>query len=286
MFQIQDIFQNQWLIHHESALAYLPQFINYLKGGELSTESKELVARSDPYTIEAGTNIVTGWRIGDYDIPRNSVAVIPVNGVIMKYGYSGTQRIQQRIAEAEVNPNIIAILFYVESPGGMVSGTDITEQTILNCKKPTIGFGSGLVASAAMWIFAACNYRILSSRLDQIGSIGTKVSIKDFSGLMEKYGITIKDVYASLSTEKDNVIRELLENNNDKPLIKQLDFVNKAFHTSIQTNLKISASSEVFSGGIYFAEEGISHGLANEVNSFPYAVELAYNRGMAAAFTN
>lgn len=284
MFQIQDLLQNQWLIHQGSALAYLPQLINYLKGGELNLESQELMARNEPYTIEAKTNIVTGWEIGDYDIPKNSIAVIPVNGVIMKYGYTGTQKIQQRIAQAEANPNIIAHLFYTESPGGMVSGTDTTETAILNCTKPTIGFGSGLVASAAMWLFAACKYRILSSPLDQIGSIGTMASIKDFSGLMEKYGVVIKEVYATLSTDKNGVLKELLINDNDAPIVKQLDFINEAFHASIRSNLGIASTSEVFSGGIYFAKDGIELGLANEINTLSYAVEYAYNMGIANSY--
>ncbi len=283
---LEEIFQNQWLIHEASAKAYIPQFIAYLQGAKLTIDAEEVIARSKPYSTNAQNNIVSDWELGESDIPENSIAVIPITGAIRKYGYSGSMSIQRRIQQAEGNPNIIAIVFLVESPGGMVSNTDVTAQMIKNCKKPTVGYVTQMVASAAMWLFSAMDYRILSSPLDSIGSIGTMASLQDLSGLEEKYGIKIIDIYATLSTKKNNEVRELLENNNDAPIKEHLDFINAAFHKTIRDNLGLTEKSEVFTGAIYNAERGIELGLANEINTFSHAVERAYQLGMAQSFVN
>lgn len=287
MFHIlEEVFQNQWLIHKESALSYLPQLIAYFKGASIEFESKEFLQRNTPYYTNAETNTVTGWEISDAEIPENSVAVIPVNTVIRKYGYSGTVEIQKRIIQAEANPNVISIVFWFETPGGMVANTDVTANMIRACEKPTVGFASTMVASAGMWLYSACDYRIIQSKLDHIGSIGTMASVQDIRGMEDKLGIKMIDIYASLSTRKNEDIRELLENDNPEPIRKRLDYLNEAFHSSIRENLGIKKDSEVFTGKLYLAEEGIRLGLANEINSYAYAIDYASKAGIAKFIKN
>lgn len=288
MFNIlQEIFQNYWLIHHDSAKAYLPHLIAAFKGVEFNLENQEIIERNTPGIVSHGkTSIVKDWELSEIDIPENSIAIIPIKNVIRKYGWSGTAQIQQRIAQAEGNQNIIAILFWFETPGGMVTNTDLTAIDIKNCKKPTVGFASQMVASAGMWLYSACDYRILSSPLDRIGSIGTMASLTDLRGLEEKFGIKVIDLYASLSTNKNNEIRELLENNNSAPIVETLDFMNAAFHAAIRENLGLNDKSPVFTGEIYFAEEGVKQGLANEINTLSYAIEKAYQLGLTNSYVN
>jgi len=280
---IEEVFQNNWLIHKDIALSYLPQLISYLNGNKLEFNSEELIQRNKPYIINNQTSIVGTHDLEDIDIPENSIAVIPIVGIIRKYGYYGTQELINKIALAEQNPQIIAILFYYETGGGMVTNTDIAAEAIKNCTIPTIAFASGIVASAGMWLYSASNYRIIQSKLDSIGSIGTMVQLADYNGFYEKYGINIYEIYATLSTKKNNEIRELFDKQNDKPMIESLDFVNAEFHSVISRNLNIKSDSEVFTGELYYAERGIELGLANEINSFDYAVAKANELGLAKA---
>ncbi len=283
---IQDVFSNQWLIHKESALAYLPHLIAYIKGADLKINNEAFNARVTPYYIDARSQVVTPWEMEEGNVPENSIAVIPVMGAVRKYGYNGTVKIQNRIRMAEDNENVIAILFLFETPGGMVTNTDLTAEMIKNCTKPTVGFAQGMVASAGMWMFSACDYRIIQSKLDRIGSIGVMASITDVKKLEEKWGFSVKDIYATLSTKKNEAIRALFDKADESLMVEHLDYINDEFHACIRENLGINKDSEVFTGKIYFAEEGVSLGLANEINSLDYALEYAENLGLIELIKN
>ncbi len=280
MTKVEEVFQNYWLIHNESAISYLPLLISYLKTGQSDFMSEDFKARVAPYYMSQSAS---GFERADMSQSENLVAVIPVMGALTKWGYNGTQKLIERTMAAESDPNVSAILYYFETPGGMVTNNDLAALTIKSCSKPTIGFGSSLVASAGMWLFSACNYRILSSKLDRIGSVGTMATFTDMSQfLKEKLGINVYEIYASLSSDKNNEIRELIAGNQTL-LVASLDFLNEAFHEAIRTNLNIPKDSEVFTGKIFFAEKGIELGLADEINSLEYAVKLAHGKGIANA---
>jgi ClpP class serine protease len=185
---------------------------------------------------------------------------------------------------ASDNPNICAVVFLVNSPGGMVFYTDITAQTIKDLQKPSVSVIFNCAASAAMWLISATDYRIATSQMDRIGSIGVKTSVMDLTGLLkDKLGISVFEIYASLSTKKDFQYRELLKDpSNPQPIIDELDQTNAIFQQAIIDNLGISKDSEVFSGDIYGAKQAIQLGLINEINTMEYAIQYAYNLGLAS----
>jgi ClpP class serine protease len=103
--------------------------------------------------------------------------------------------------------------------------------------------------------------------------------------LKEKLNIDIIDIYADKSTAKNIEVRTLLDNSltmeERTALIREdLNYVNDFFHKAIQDNLGIVPSSEVFTGKIYNATRAIEMGLAHEINTFEYAVNLAFKMGL------
>ncbi|MHC1707500.1 MAG: S49 family peptidase [Bacteroidales bacterium] len=275
----------RWLIHRDEVLSYLPVMVSFINGNKLAIEDfADDKTRNKPYILtpyilkkSQGPNMVTEYELNDLSIPENSIAVIPIIGVIYSYK---TQNLVNSIIEAENNPNISAILFVVNSPGGMVFYTDIAADVIKNTQKPTVAYVLNMAASAAMWLISAMDERIVSSRLDMVGSIGVMTTFMDMTGLLkEKLGITIYELYASKSTRKNNHIRELLKGN-DKPILDDLDFTNEVFHQVIRENLGIKEDSEVFTGEIYNAEKAISLGLADRIGTFEQAIDSAYKKGL------
>ena len=283
-----ELLSARWLIHRDTALSYLPLFIAALNGGEklagfLNDAGSQL--KQD----ERSKSKVVGFRAGasgetvqyDFDdssIPDNSIAIIPISGVILPWR---SMIIEEQIRCASENDKIIAILFPTNSPGGTVFYVDILAKTIKDCKKPTVAVIMNMAASAAMWLTSAMNYRIATSPMDSIGSIGVFTSFTDMQVLLkEKLGISIVDIYATKSTRKNEMTRQLLEAGNKKPIVDDLDFVNDIFHKAIQDNMGIKADSEVFDGAIYNAQDAITQGLINEINSLDYAIEYAYTAGL------
>jgi signal peptide peptidase SppA len=277
--RIFSILSAQWLIHEDTAISYLPVLIAFIRGQEILLKSED---EHTPYVVawnDPAQNIYTAgtWELDDDTIPDNSVSVLQIDGPITSWD---SQYLIAKLRKIEANPQIISILLQVNSPGGMVSQIDLLASTIKSLSKPTVALVSGMAASAAMWVISGASYRIATSKIDVLGSIGTKTSIEDYSGLLEKVGIKITDIYATKSTRKDEEYREFVEKGNKKPMTDFVDFVNEVFHEAIRTNMGISADSEVFTGAAFFAEKAIELGLINEINTMDYALQTAYKLGL------
>ncbi len=279
--RLQQILQAKWLINADVIQSYIPIFLSLLSGQSINLS--DFKDDKKAYAVAVGMNTATKYDLDNPNILENSVAVIPVNGVITTWK---SMEIENSIKMAQANPNIIAILFITSTPGGMVVYTDILSNSIKNCSIPTVSFVIGMLASAGMWMMSGANKIIMSSPLDYIGSIGVMTSYTDFSKLMEKYGITSKELYARKSGRKNEFHRALMdasltEEEKVAGILDDLDFTNEYFHNAISTNMGIPLDSEVFSGAIYSAQKGIDLGLAHEINpSVEYALETAYNLGL------
>ncbi|MFZ4522997.1 MAG: S49 family peptidase [Bacteroidales bacterium] len=282
--RIHAILGAQWLIHQDSAVSYLPLLISLFRGQDPETgsalENKPVVmAWSDP-ARPIGT--VGKWTLEDSSIPENSVAIIPVKGPICSWD---SIELMTMLRQAQANDRINSVLLPVNSPGGMVSQTDLLAATIKDLGKPTVAVVMGMSASAAMWVMSAASYRIATSPIDVIGSVGTKVSLQNYSGLLEKIGIKLEDFYATSSTRKDEEVRAAKQGNL-QPMTGYVDFVNDVFHQAIRDNLNIEAGSEVFTGATFFAEKAQQLGLINEINTMDYALTKAYQLGLKNKLIN
>ena len=275
----------QWLIHQDTAISYLPVLIAFVKGQELLIKP---AGDKKPYVVAwsgaAQTVPAIGkWELADASIPENSVAVIPVDGVICSWD---SVNLMSMLRDAGANPNINSILLVVNSPGGMVSQIDLLAASIKNLSKPTVSVIMGMAASAAMWVISATTYRIATSPLDVIGSVGTKTSIQDYSGLLEKTGIKITDFYATKATRKDEEVRSIKANGDTKPMTDFVDFVNEVFHSAIRENLGIADGCEVFTGATFFAAKAQELGLINEISSMEYALAKTFQLGIENKLLN
>jgi ClpP class serine protease len=276
-----------WLISSDTVLSYLPTFIAFLNGGKFDLqnihEKKPSVMAFNMDGTPQPINIVKDYCLEDPTIPENSLAIIPIQDVILSWK---TMQLINDIKAADQNPQINSILFAVSSPGGMTSQLDIASKAIKDLSIPSVAVIFEMCASAAMWLTSAMTYRIATSPMDQVGSIGTKASFNDFSGLLkEKIGINITDFYATKSVNKDGAIRAFLANGDKAPITAKIDFINEYFHSQIQSNLGIKPESEVFSGDIYYAEKAKELGLINEINTMDYALSYAYTLGLTNKIT-
>lgn len=130
----------------------------------------------------------------------DGVARIPVRGLIMRdvprwmsyYGREATAvgDIAARIAEAEADPHVSAILLEVSSPGGTVGGVLETGEAIRAATKPTHAHIEDLGASAAYWLASQAD-TLAASPNASVGSIGVYTVAADFSRAAEDAGIKV-----------------------------------------------------------------------------------------------
>lgn len=283
-FSVTDIFNAKWLLARDTIANFFPIFIHFIQGGKV-----DLSFFGVEKDVKA-TYVACDGAVGPMDlmynpnIPKDSVAVIPVNGIVLGFK---SQMIEQLLCMANDNPNINSILLLVNSPGGSVYYTDILSNSIKGNEKPVLSYVRNICASGAMWIASSSSKIMVSSQMDQLGSIGTYTSIMDVNNmLVTKLGINIWEIYATKSTDKNIEFRNLISNGETEAIINSLDFINEIFHTTINENRGIDLGSEVYKGGIYYANDAINLGLADEISSYKQAIEQTYYAGIAYKTNN
>lgn len=288
--RITQLLNARWLIDAEVVYNYLPVFLSFLNGQKFTALNQSSDVK--PYAVAASggqLNLVHRYDLNAADLPENSVALIPIQGEILSWR---TMELVQFINQAESNPAIIAVIFLVNSPGGMVFYTDIAAAAIKSMQKPSVAFVLNVAASAAMWLISGTNRIIASSPMDRFGSIGVMAKVMDFSRMFkEKLNIDIYEICADKSALKNAEMRTLLDQSltmeeRTAPIRGDLNFVNDLFHQAICENLSITADSEVFDGKTYYAARAIELGLAHEINTFEYAANYVYKLGLTNSINN
>lgn len=281
-----------WAIEPNAAEAYRPIVQAILKGESTNglmplVELKEDFSKNQqPFFVntmdECGSKMTASIHSTFDDIkaaPRNSVAITPLTGVVMKNdfcGSPGTKTLNSWMKEADSNENIIAHVLYVDSPGGSVDGTMDFSESIKTLNKPVVAFADGLMASAAYWIGSSAKHIMASNKLNQIGSIGTYITLTDWSKHDEMNGIRDIEIYATKSTEKNIEYREALKGNED--LMKQrLDVFNEAFLSGVKRNRfgKSLNADNTLKGQLHFSSEALQYGLIDSIGTFEDAVNKA-----------
>lgn len=280
---ISAILRGAWLIDANEARNYLPLVANVLKGNTLFEASSEddNTEREIP-VLRVGASeirVVSGYwsmvrlREDAHKLPANSTVIVPISGAIMKEdadcGPIGSMTIASYINEISQIKNVATILFDIDSPGGMVDGTQTLAQAIKNSPKKTIGLvNDGMAASAAYWIASGCDELYCSQKTDVVGSIGVYVTFADFKAYYEKEGLKIHEIYSNRSSEKNKDYKDALAGNYDG-IKANLDFIADEFISAVKTNrpnINLSAGNP-FKGATFYAEQALEIGLIDGIKS-------------------
>lgn len=132
-------------------------------------------------------------------VDRKGIATIPIVGpmapashAMMKmFGGTSTSELKSSFARALNDNKIKGVLMPVNSPGGNNAMIDETASLIHQVaqRKPVVAHVFGQNGSAAYYTTSQATKIYAENRTNQIGSIGTRLVIKDFSEAMEKAGI-------------------------------------------------------------------------------------------------
>lgn len=179
---------------HEPVLMWEPKLVSLIESQKVlraNAEQKEPV-----YHVAVGDKTIAMALGAGYTTLQGGIAVVPVIGPIFKgagaYGYTDQTELRMHIRNATHDPNVSAIMLYIFSPGGSVAGTqDLADEIRAASKvKPTAAYAEDLMASAAMWIGAACD-EIYCNASALIGSIGVVTAIGDYTKMLENAGVKI-----------------------------------------------------------------------------------------------
>lgn len=149
----------------------------------------------------------------------DGVLQIPIKGVLLNdfpytfFGWAtGYDYILRAFQRGMADDNVKGIALVIDSPGGMVAGCFDAADKALALKastgKPVAAFAAEHAYSAA-YVWACVGDTITVSRTGGVGSIGVVTMHVDYSGAMDKAGITVTYIHAGAHKVDGNAYNPL-----------------------------------------------------------------------------
>ncbi len=179
---------------------------------------------------------------------------------------------------AEKNPNVKAVILRINSPGGAVGATQEIYDEVKRIKaagKIVVVSVGDIAASGAYYISSPAD-KIVANPGSLVGSIGVVMSGLQYSGLMDRFGVTVnviksgdyKDIMSPYRPMTDAERRQLQSIVMDS-WRQFVDCVAEG------RNLNIDKAEKLADGRLYSAVQALDLGLIDELGDFQKAVDIA-----------
>jgi protease IV len=225
----------------------------------------------------------------DTELTNYNTAIIPIKGVISTADSSGflaedtvsSSDIIEQIEKAKNDPNVKAIIFEINSPGGSPVATDEITEEIKSLKDNNITVVAWIRevgASGAYWISTASEH-IVANRMSIVGSIGVIGSYIEWYGLMNKYNVTYKRLVSGEFKDSGTPYRPL--SSAEEIMIQdKLDVLHRYFieEVSNNRNMSIDNVTKLASGEIFLGVEAKASGLIDETGGKAEAIKYIENK--------
>lgn len=144
-------------------------------------------------------------RDGETVLGGAHVARLTVSGTITE-----DRRITEAIDAVGRDDSARALLVVIDSPGGTVSGGESLHGAIARVagRKPVVAVMGGTAASAG-YMIAMPAARVFARESSLTGSIGVKLMLPEFSGLMEKLGVGDNTLASGPLKDEPSLARKL-----------------------------------------------------------------------------
>lgn len=265
---IKHLIDGIWMIHPSAASAWLPVYEGAFAGLELSQEEEP--ENSIPYTVSAKGFDSPGSK------SEQKVFVASLRGVVLKHdatcGPVGTRSIAQRLMAADKQEDIIGHILVTESGGGLSSAVPELADAIATLQKPIVAWIDGISASAAYYINSYCNHIMASRETDQVGCIGTLVTLEGYPRYSKlPDGKVIARIYADGADEKNEEYEQALEGNFKAIKERVLNPHNEKFKNDVKAN-RAGALPEHLRGRTFHASQVVGT-LIDSIGSLEDAVQ-------------
>jgi protease IV len=220
------------------------------------------------------TSMLLAWAIEGFSMQDESygnVAVVPIKGVIMSSQGTGlfdpeaadSSTIINFIEKADSDPSIKAIMLDIDSPGGSPVATDEIARAVKNANKTTIAVIHETGASGAFWVATAAD-TVVANPMSVVGSIGVYSSYLDFSGLMQKYGVTYNRVVGGQYKDMGSPYKELTPEE-QTILQSKIDKIHMRFIKAVaeNRNLSVERVTQLSTGEFFLGEEAKEYGFVD-----------------------
>jgi capsid assembly protease len=210
-------------------------------------------------------------------------AVIPIRGYIYRrsdrwsrrFGESTQDLIVESMRDAVEDPSVSRIVLDVDSPGGAALGLGDTYDVLraLARKKPTVSVVAGYGCSAAYFLACAAP-RVFVGQDSIVGSIGTFMTVTDFTKYLADLGIQEIDI---VSSQSPNKLPDPKTKAGRAQLQAEVDALAQVFVEKVAEGRGVSVAtvlSDFGQGGVFVGAAGVEAGLADDVSSLEQVLAL------------
>ena len=227
---------------------------------------------------EAATGRPAGAERQPYQLV-DGVAIISISGVITKLdsawnricGMTSSQLAQQDLQAALDDRQAHSVLLWIDSPGGMVDGTEELANAVFAARqvKPIVSLGDGCMCSAAMWVGAAAERVYITSNTTESGSIGVVTAHTDISQAEAQRGVKTTEItagaYKRIASQHGPLSADGLAY-----IQGQLDHIYTLFVDSISKFRGVSVDTvlaQMADGRVFLGQQAVEAGLVDGVSS-------------------
>ena len=213
-----------------------------------------------------------------------SIARVAIRGSLMKgqssFGGTSTVQLRRDIRQAAANPDVRAILLDVESPGGTVAGTaDLAaEVKAASRRKPVWAHVDDLAASAAYWVASQADMVFANDRTALVGSIGTIMTVYDYSAAAEKEGVKAL-VFATGPLKGAGAPGSVVTEAQQAYFQRLIDDAQRSFDAAVKAGRGLSAAelAAVRTGGVFPAGDAVGLKLIDGIRPIDRTLEALAN---------
>lgn len=279
---LHEIITSPWFIEAQYANDHFPMLVRLMRGDPFVSPYADDAERLGDQSKIAFLNNSVPFTVDAFDIYKHadkitepSLYILDIKGPITKYdtfcGPDGMLSKAYWIQKADMHPNVFGHVINIDSGGGSGYAARYMGEVLSKLKKPVFAFIEDFAASAAYWIASAANanHITISSKMAMAGSIGTYMTLRDYSKMLKKTGIAEVDVYASKSTAKNIEYRLMQIGKYDEAAkIAQVkaDQFNDFFHNQVIGSRGSKLKSDAWNTGeMFFAQDAVDIGLVDDV---------------------
>jgi protease-4 len=219
------------------------------------------------------------------------IAIVRVEGVILPgeapppnpfagaAGVAYSQQIIDDLEQANENEDVVAIVLFVDSPGGSAFASDEVALKLNEVDKPIIAAMGSVAASGGYYVSAPTD-EIWAAPQTLTCSIGVISQFPNFEGFAEEYGITFITIKSGKFKDIGNPFREFT--GEERELMEAItedifsDFVAVVAKGRSMTDQEVR---EIADGRICTGKQALEMGLVDQLGHLPDAIERAAELG-------
>jgi len=214
----------------------------------------------------------------------DGVALVEINEIVVSNPYPSllglsSQALVETLRRADKDPQVKAILLYIDSPGGDIVASDEVYKALKGLKKPVVAYLGEVATSGAYYIACGAD-KIVAHPASLTGSIGVIVEMPNVQKLMEKLGVEVVVIKSGPHKDEGSFYRGLTEEERAywQALVERVHqmFIEVVAKERGLPEEKVKAIAD---GRIFLGEEAFKLGLVDKLGNFDDALKLAGELG-------